>query len=377
MRRGNALPQFEAFDDLIVDFHEAALCPELWRQTLQKTADFFKVTGTCLLSWPGAPDGAIWSSSLDEVMEPFFKEGWYAENIRLQRAEKFREISPLLTESDLFTPEELDKLPFNAEFINAHGFRWAAGAFIASVGTTHAALSLERRASEEPFSKHELKALRAFLPHMSQAGQVAIRLAQVHSEGMLSAIENVGCAAVLIDFLGKVQRFNKPAERYIGSLLQITGGQLTAPHKESDDALQRLIARLLQPSQIERTPELMAVLARPGRYPVLVYGMPIVRKARDIFQFSKAILVLVDPDKHLTPPELALQRGFNLTQAEIRLALAMAQGITVSEYADAHNVTIGTARVQLKSVMKKTGTHRQAEFVSLLARLSRGLPGGE
>jgi DNA-binding CsgD family transcriptional regulator len=101
--------------------------------------------------------------------------------------------------------------------------------------------------------------------------------------------------------------------------------------------------------------------------------MPIVRNVRDIFQFSRAILVLVDPDEHLTPPELALQRGFNLTQAETRLALAMAQGITVSEYANAHNVTIGTARVQLKSVMRKTDTHRQAEFVSFLARLSRGV----
>ncbi|MEJ2123293.1 MAG: helix-turn-helix transcriptional regulator, partial [Alphaproteobacteria bacterium] len=72
--------------------------------------------------------------------------------------------------------------------------------------------------------------------------------------------------------------------------------------------------------------------------------------------------------------ELILQRSFNLTQAETRLALAMAQGRTVSDYADTQNVTIGTARVQLKSVMRKTGTHRQAELVSFLVKLSRGLP---
>jgi DNA-binding CsgD family transcriptional regulator/PAS domain-containing protein len=368
------LPQQEAFDDLVAAFHEAALRPELWPQALQKTADFFKVTGTCLLAWPGAPAGAIWSSSLDEVMDQFFKEGWYANNIRLQRAEQLREIHPLLTESHLFTPEELVTLPFNAEFINANGFRWAAGAFIASVDTTHTALSLERRASEERFSQSELKAIGAFLPHMRQAGQVAVRLAQAHNEGMLAAFEAIGCGALLIDLRGKVQRFNRPAERYIGTLLQIKGGRLTAPYKESDDALQRLIFSLLQSPQIARPPELLAALARPGRHPVVVYGMPIVRSARDMFQYGKAILILVDPDEHLSPPTLVLQRSFNLTQAEIRLALAMVEGRTLNEYANAQNVTIGTARVQLKSVMRKTDTHRQAELVSFLVKLSRGLP---
>jgi DNA-binding CsgD family transcriptional regulator len=367
------LQQFEAFDDLIADFHEAALHPELWPQALQKSADHFKVAGTCLLSWPSTPMGAIWSRSLDDVMDLFFKEGWYANNIRIERAEQLRHTKAVLTESDLFSPEELDSLPFNAEFINPQGFRWVAGAFITSVDDAHTAFALERKAAAEPFSISELKAFEALLPHMRQAGQVAVRLGLAHGGGMLDAFETVGCGALLIDYLGKVQRFNQAAERYIGTLLQIEGGQLTSPHKESDDALQRLIASLLQPPQIDRPPELLACLARPEQRPVFVYGMPIVRTARDIFQFSKAMLILVDPDEHLPSPTLILQRSFNLTQAEIRLAMAMAQGSTVSEYADAHNVTIGTARVQLKSVMRKTGTHRQAEFVSFLARLSRGL----
>ncbi|MEJ2116533.1 MAG: helix-turn-helix transcriptional regulator [Alphaproteobacteria bacterium] len=368
------MPQQETFDDLVADFHEAAFQPELWPQTLQKTADIFKVTGTILLAWPGAPLGAIWSEGLDDIMYPFFEEEWYTQNPRLERAELLRPYQSVITESDLFTPEELDTLPFHAEFINVHGFRWSVGTFVTSVDDVHTAFAFERKASMERFSPSEVKAISAFLPHMRQAGQVAVRLAQAHSGGMLDAFEAIGCGAVLIDYLGNVQRFNQPAERYIGTLLQISGGKLNAPHKESNDALQRLIFSLLQPPQFERSPELLAVLERHKRHPVVVYGMPLVRTVRDMFQYGKAILILVDPEECATPPELILQRSFNLTQAETRLALAMVQGRTLNEYADAQGVAIGTARVQLKSVMRKTSTHRQAELVSFLVKLSRSLP---
>jgi DNA-binding CsgD family transcriptional regulator len=38
--------------------------------------------------------------------------------------------------------------------------------------------------------------------------------------------------------------------------------------------------------------------------------------------------------------------------------------------AQLHNVTVGTLRVQLKSIFAKTNTKRQAQLLTLLAQLS-------
>lgn len=56
-----------------------------------------------------------------------------------------------------------------------------------------------------------------------------------------------------------------------------------------------------------------------------------------------------------------------LTPAESRIAHGIARGEPLSAIAKANGISIGTARTQLKSVFVKTGTHRQAQLVALLA----------
>jgi DNA-binding CsgD family transcriptional regulator len=51
------------------------------------------------------------------------------------------------------------------------------------------------------------------------------------------------------------------------------------------------------------------------------------------------------------------------------LAMGLLEGRTLAEIALARHASINTLRVQLRSVLKKTGASRQAELVALLARL--------
>ena len=63
------------------------------------------------------------------------------------------------------------------------------------------------------------------------------------------------------------------------------------------------------------------------------------------------------------------EQVFGLTHAEARLASALVQGLDLQEIARLHRVSVGTLRVQLKSVFGKTQTKRQAQLVALLAKL--------
>ena len=63
-------------------------------------------------------------------------------------------------------------------------------------------------------------------------------------------------------------------------------------------------------------------------------------------------------------PELALR------QLQRQLAEALLNGATLADFAQEREVSKQTLRNQLVGVMRKTGTKRQSELVSLLTRLS-------
>ena len=82
-----------------------------------------------------------------------------------------------------------------------------------------------------------------------------------------------------------------------------------------------------------------------------------------------SIVVLLDLKDRPEPHARTLQHCFRLTPCEARLASALATGLRLTDIAERYRVEVGTLRAQLKSVFVKTGTQRQSELVSLLARL--------
>lgn len=70
------------------------------------------------------------------------------------------------------------------------------------------------------------------------------------------------------------------------------------------------------------------------------------------------------------PSERTLAEQFSLTPAEAALAQGIARGLDLARIAREARVTLNTARARLKAVFGKTGTHRQAELVVLLAALA-------
>ena len=59
-----------------------------------------------------------------------------------------------------------------------------------------------------------------------------------------------------------------------------------------------------------------------------------------------------------------------LLKREAKLAEALLNGSTLAEFAKDREVSKQTLRNQLVGLMRKTGTRRQSELVSLLTRLS-------
>lgn len=361
-------------DALVGRVYEAALDPSLWRTVLHEISEALGADSAALFGIPLIPH-VYYSPGADAAFSWLALEGAQVHNPRPERAMRLGSTGRALTESHLFNEWELKNIPFNAA-LSKLGFHWEAGGVFAEVDGAPIFFTTQRPSGEEGFGKPELEAMEALFPHLERAAQISSRLWAAKTEGMFDAFERMACGTVLLDVGGKILRMNRRAEELIAGVLSVAEGRLKALHGPSDLNFQEFVGRLItNTDRLKRSASpLSAVLPRPHGRPLAVHGMPIVGQADGLFQRAKAILVIVDPDVNRDAQQTILAQAFNLTAAEIRVALALGRGLDLKDVAEAHSVSLNTVRVQVKSLLAKTDTHRQAELVALISRLAM-IPG--
>jgi DNA-binding CsgD family transcriptional regulator len=86
-----------------------------------------------------------------------------------------------------------------------------------------------------------------------------------------------------------------------------------------------------------------------------------------------AAIFITDPEQLVEPSREVLRRLYGVTPAEHRLAALLVQGQSLRQAAEIRQVTIATARSQLKSIFRKTNVCSQNQLVRFLLLLPRQL----
>lgn len=367
--------------------YDAVLAPELWEDALARLARAFGATHTFF--YPRNPDAndpnpldparPIQNLPASRDYKPLLGEylagGWHLNHYRAQRGiPLFAAGRRVLVEHDLATDEERKRLPqYNELYL-----KWGLPGF-AVVG-----MSVEGRAWAVPFmrglnqghfSREEAERIAEIAPHLARLLLFAERFAHARAQAALDSLEGVACAAVAIDWRGLVAGANEKAHALLGADLFIAGGALTAVDRDSDRALQTLMASL-RAAEPKGAPARVfvrrAVLEPDGRMrrPLVVDALPVQGVGADVFGARLAILTITDLDAAPVPLESSLRQAFGLTAAEARLAMLFSEGKTPEEAAATLGVARDTARKRLKAIYAKTATSRQADLAALLARLA-------
>lgn len=84
---------------------------------------------------------------------------------------------------------------------------------------------------------------------------------------------------------------------------------------------------------------------------------------------SACLVAAFDESASLGPAAAILQRSFQLTRAELRLAEGLIGGGTLPEIAERLGIGHETARTQLRSLFAKTGTDRQVKLLRLFLQV--------
>jgi DNA-binding CsgD family transcriptional regulator len=86
---------------------------------------------------------------------------------------------------------------------------------------------------------------------------------------------------------------------------------------------------------------------------------------------EQLMIVFSDPSERREPVPAILQQWFGLTAAESKIAIELVRGGGLRHIAKVLHVAEATLRTQMKSILAKTNTHRQAELVALLVRIAQ------
>lgn len=227
-------------------------------------------------------------------------------------------------------------------------------------------IGLHRGRSQGPFSAENVRALSDDVPALRRMLTMRGRLSQAqlktsHSEAVL---DGIGQALFLLTATGRLLHANAAGDELLDRFGGLTVRQdvLSAASPRDDRALKAAIARAAAPSQ----PAAGAVaIACPAgrRLDLSLVGVPSASGPRNVLVTTTGSDTLDDT------VEQRLRALYALSPGETCLAVMLARGACPAEIAEQRNVTLGTVRVQIKSIAVKLGCHRQTDIVRIVKSL--------
>jgi DNA-binding CsgD family transcriptional regulator len=278
----------------------------------------------------------------------------------------------------LISGAELRRTAFYADFGKRFDIVHVIGATIDAGATGTSVISINGSERRQPFSTTERALLTALMPHMQQALRLHRRIldAEHASNDLTGIIERSNRAYFLIDNHGRVVFMNGAAARLVSRRdgIAIDRGELRGADGDATTSLRRLVADAIQTSTAEGIGAGgVMTLGRPsGRRPLIALVSAVSTDHQHQLPVTNnrpaALVLITDPESSVLLDDSALRAMFGLTPAEAKLTRLLAEGIGLNEAAARLGVGRETVRTRIKVIFEKTGTHRQAELVSLVIR---------
>ena len=215
---------------------------------------------------------------------------------------------------------------------------------------------------------------RAWLrPHIERALVIGTRMAAAESRAnaLADVVERMSVAVLLLKSGGRLHHANRAARMILAAEdgLQFGARGLRAQSRADDTQLQRALAAAGTEGPVDPAATACLVSRPSGRRPLQIVAAPV--SARNSFapgERAGAIVFILDPESAADVPTTRVARLLGLTAAEARLAGALAQGISLAEYAARAGITENTARWTLKQALAKTGTEKQGALIALVLK---------
>ncbi|WOH68343.1 hypothetical protein [Bradyrhizobium sp. BWA-3-5] len=349
-------------------FGEAAVEPAAWPAIMDDICRAVGASAAVLLQSDVRTPDVPRTQSMDEGTRLYFKEGWHLTDPRAAGFPRMMS-GEIVTDHDILTPEQIRSNPMYNEVLYPFGLRWFAGVGFWA-GSAAWALAIQRTGREGPFGAQDKRLLARLAPRLTETATLSTAMGRIALTSMTDVLSCVRQPALVINRQGMVLSTNAAADAGFDEEIRIKDRQLVVRDKKAATELDQLIDMIRSTPDIAALPAAPIAIRRTAKPPVVVRVLPVDGAARSVFLGARAMLVLSNLAPRPAPEPGLISQAFGLTSAESRLVSLLASGRSLEEAAQTLRIARETARNQLKSAFSKTGTHRQAELISLVSQLA-------
>ncbi|MDE0057908.1 MAG: LuxR C-terminal-related transcriptional regulator [Defluviicoccus sp.] len=371
-----------AFERILAALHEAALDPARWPGASALIDEALGTHGSTLACGDGEAEEDyrtyfMWICHRGQRrrdLERLWVETYISRDERLPRLRRqpfYRlfHIADLYTEEERRTSAAYDTLQTVGNAGNAIDVR------LDGPGGTRILWEINDPLDGEGWSSAQRDSIRRLLPHIRQTVHVRQTLARADALGatLTEMLDATGLGIVQLDARGRIVAANDRARDLLrtGDGLFDSDGFLFARASPDNDDLQALLGRALPPFGTQGSGG-STIVRRPGALrPLVLQVSPVSRPEADFPGWRVAALVLiVDPAHEAAVDPAVAAAALDLTGMESRVAVLLAQGMSVRQIATATGRKESTIRSHVKHIFAKHGFSRQAELVRLVRSLA-------
>lgn len=324
-----------------------------------------------------------------------FFTGDNLEGMNLQRyAKEYSALDPFVnlpdgipvTLEEMLPLEELRQTVFYRDFLQPYDVAQVLGLDIHDQGRLALMLRVQRSEHAPRFGDGEKALFRLLEPHLRQVLAAVQRDRQRRSEHNLfeSITGHLEMGTILLDRQCRMVYCNPVARHLLqrGDGLREAQGNLLASSRGDNRELQVLLEACCSAEDGNTSLARGITLPRPGQETGLhLLVKPLSPSPEDTLapefqgdeRAARAVVYIRIPDPLGASHQDLLQQLFELTPSEARLALALANGMSLDEIAEHLCVSRNTLRTQLRTTFQKTGVNQQSALVSLVLRSVTGL----
>jgi DNA-binding CsgD family transcriptional regulator/PAS domain-containing protein len=366
----------QALSDAVGAIYDCALNPEHWPEAMRRITE---LTASAAMGM-----GIIDHKRTQNVR--LYDYGYAEDDVRLY-FEKYAAMNPFFVArlmfpvgepvTDEMLVDEQEKLSSRIyqEYFKPRGLRY--GVTIELLRTAHrsAGTTLVRKDGQPAYGPADLALLRLLAPHFCRALTIAdaLDLRTLRSDMLEATLDSLSTGVYLTAPDRRVVYMNASAERQVktGNALRIVNNRLAACDAKAAAALAEAIDEIAHDESDAGPGDWSLPIPDANGAGYVATLLPVERGRRRsiVAPFAASVAVFVQDPQHLpVMPGTAFAKLYRLTGGELRVLLALTQGLGAKEAADMLGVSEPTVRTHLQRMFSKTGTSRQTELLQLLQR---------
>ena len=371
-----------AFGRILAALHEAAFEPAQWTRAAALVEESLGVHGSSLACGEGESEQdyqfyflriCLHGERRSDLERLWLETGFPAD----QSISRYRPFpfDRTIHITEVYTEDEL-KTSLGYHILRTHAYAGnAINVRLKGPGASRVLWQINDPVDRDGWSSERLERVRRLHPHVRQTVRIGQTLAGAGALGatLMQLLDVTGVGIIQLDVRGRIVAANDRARSLLnaGDRLYDENRFLFARVQADDEALQAVLARALPPFGDPGEGGSLTIRHSVLRPPLVLHVNPLPGGDAWFRGWPVAALVLLAEPARGTAvdPDLAAA-VLGLTPTESRVAVMLAQGVTVRKIATAMERKESTIRYHIKQIYAKHGLSRQSDLVRLVLSLA-------